>query len=162
MALSSKSGHLDGEQLMDLVRERLENGQTVRYLPFRGRSMLPMLRQGKDQVELSPLPERLKKYDLPVYRYPSGKYVMHRVIKVTDEHYICNGDGVLEIEQIPHEWMIGLVSAFTRNGRRIEVSRFGYRLYCRFWCFTRPVRHWIRRSINKLIQCLVRFKHRND
>ena len=121
-----------------------------------------MLRQGKDQIELSPLPERLKKYDLPVYRYPSGKYVMHRVVKITDEYYICNGDNLLEMEQIPREWMIGLVSAFTRNGRRIEVSNFGYRLYCRFWCLTRPVRHWFRRSIKRFIQCLVRFLHRND
>ena len=162
MTSSSKTGHLDGEQLMDLVRDRLGNGQTVRYLPFRGRSMLPMLRQGRDQVELSPLPKRLKKYELPVYRYPSGKYVMHRVIKVTDECYICNGDGVLEIEQIPYEWMIGVVSAFTRNGRRIEVTNLGYRLYCRFWCITRPVRHLFKRSVKELRQCLVRFLHRND
>ena len=28
-----------------------------------GVSMLPMLRQGLDQVVLSPLPEKLKKYD---------------------------------------------------------------------------------------------------
>ena len=162
MTSSSKTGHLDGEELMDLVKERLENGQTIRYLPFRGISMLPMLRQGKDQVELSPLPERLKKYDLPVYRYPSGKYVMHRVVKVTDEYYICNGDNLLQMEKIPHDWMIALVSAFTRNGRRIEVTGFGYRLYCRFWCFIRPVRYLFKRSIKGLRHCLARFIHRND
>ena len=54
--------------LMPLLRERLAAGQTVRYLPFRGISMLPMLRQGKDSVELAPLPEKLKKYDLPLYQ----------------------------------------------------------------------------------------------
>ena len=47
-------------ELMPLVRERLAAGQRVRYLPFRGISMLPMLRQGVDTVELSPLPEKLK------------------------------------------------------------------------------------------------------
>ena len=55
---------LGGEELMDLVRERTAAGQSVRYLPFRGVSMLPMLRQGRDAVEVSPLPEKLKKYDL--------------------------------------------------------------------------------------------------
>ena len=80
------------DELMPLLRERLAAGQSVRYLPFRGVSMLPMLRQGIDSVELSPLPDKLKKYDLPVYQYPSGKYVMRRVVKVRDDHYVCLGD----------------------------------------------------------------------
>ena len=55
---------LSEEELMPLIKERLASGGKVRYLPFRGVSMLPMLRQGKDSVELSPLPPKLKKYDL--------------------------------------------------------------------------------------------------
>jgi len=137
---------LGGEELMTLVRETVAAGQKVRYLPFRGTSMLPMLRQGRDQVELSPLPERLKKYDLPVYQLPSGKYVMHRVVEVKDDHYICNGDNLVEMERVfPHQ-MIALVSAFTRDGKRIEVDDPWYRAYCRFWCALRPVRHAYRKS----------------
>lgn len=145
---------LGGEELMDLVRERTAAGQKVASIPFGGVSMLPMLRQGKDQVELAPLPARLKKYDLPVYRYPSGKYVMHRVIKVCEDHYICNGDNLLLLEEIPHEWMVAVVSAFTRHGKRIEVTDLGYRMYCWFWCFTRPVRHAWRRSKARLKKIL--------
>lgn len=126
---------------MALVRERVAAGQSVRYVPFRGVSMLPMLRQGRDQVELSPLPARLEKYDLPVYQYPSGKYVMHRVVEVKEDHYICNGDNLLQMEKIRHDQMIALVTAFTRDGKRIDVTDSGYRLYCRFWCATRPLRH---------------------
>ena len=126
---------------MALVRERTAAGQSVRYIPFRGVSMLPMLRQGRDQVELSPLPERLERYDLPVYQYPSGKYVMHRVVEVKEDHYICNGDNLLQMEKIRHDQMIALVTAFTRDGKRIEVTDPGYRLYCCFWCATRPLRH---------------------
>ena len=130
-----------GEELMDLVRDRMAAGQTVHYLPFRGISMLPMLRQGKDQVELSPLPEKLRKYDLPVYQLPSGKYVMHRVVAVKDDHYICNGDNLIQMETVHHEQMIALVSAFTRNGKRIPVDAVSYRLYCHFWVAVRPIRH---------------------
>ena len=158
MTFSNKNCVLEGEELMALVRERTAAGQSIRYLPFRGTSMLPMLRQGKDQVELSPLPEKLKKYDLPVYQYPSGKYVMHRVVKVNENGYICNGDNLLQMEQIPHEWMIAVVTAFTRNGRRIEVTNPGYRFYCRFWCFTRPVRHllrWCWRGVKRLLKQLI-------
>ena len=129
------------EVLMVLVRERLAAGYKVRYLPFKGVSMLPLLRQGKDRVELGPLPQKLKKYDLPVYQMPSGKYLMHRILKVTPTHYICLGDNTLEFETIYPEQMIGVVTAIERNGKRIEVSHHPlYRLYCLIWGHTRPLR----------------------
>lgn len=137
---SSPKFDLGEEELMLLVRERLAAGYKVRYLPFKGVSMLPMLRQGKDRVELGPLPEKLKKYDLPVYQMPSGKYLMHRVLKVTPTHYICLGDNTLEYEIIAPEQMIGVVTAFQRNGKRIEVTNPLYRFYCLVWGHTRPLR----------------------
>lgn len=128
---------------MAFVAERLSAGQKVRYLGFRGVSMLPMLRQGKDSVELSPLPPKLKKYDLPVYRRTDGQYVMHRVVAVKADHYICLGDNTLTLEHIYPEQMIGVVSAFKRDHRRIEISNAFYRVYCRLWYLIYPVRKLI-------------------
>ena len=99
-----------------------------------------MLRQGIDTVELAPLPAKLKKYDLPVYQYPSGKYVMHRVVAVKDDHYVCLGDNTYRYEYIKHEQMLGVVSAFKRGDKRIEVSALHYRLYCRIWVACYPLR----------------------
>lgn len=142
------------EELLPLIREQLAAGQKVRYLPFRGVSMLPMLRQGKDSVELAPLPEKLKKYDLPVYRYPSGKIVMHRVVGVKDDHYVCLGDNTYSYETIYPDQLIAVVSAFRRGERRIEADAWHYRLYSRVWCAVYPVRklavhakRWLRRLI---------------
>lgn len=149
---SSNNRMILGDELLPLIRERLAAGQTIRYLPFRGVSMLPMLRQKQDTVELSPLPEKLKKYDLPVYQYPSGKVVMHRVVGVLDDHYLCLGDNTYEYEHIRPEQMIALVSAFKRGERRIEVSNLGYRLYSRLWVTSFPVRKGLRR----LKRCLRR------
>ena len=133
------------EELLPFLRERLAAGQKVRYLPFRGVSMMPMLRQGKDSVELSPLPEKLKKYDLPVYQYPSGKVVMHRVVDVKEDHYICLGDNEIRLETIyPHQ-MIAVVSAFKRGEKRIEVDAQSYRLYSRIWVFLYPLRRFWRK-----------------
>ena len=134
-------------ELMPLIRERLAAGQRVRYLPFRGVSMLPMLRQGIDTVELAPLPEKLSKYDLPVYQYPSGKYVMHRIVKVRKDHYICLGDNTYQYEKIRREQMIGIVSAFKRGDKRIETDAFSYRLYCRIWVAAFPARKFLKRAI---------------
>ena len=142
---SSSEYQLLGDELLDLVRERLAQGQRVRYLPFRGVSMLPMLRQKLDTVELSPLPQRLKKYDLPVYQYPSGKVVMHRVVKVRKQDYVCLGDNTYSYEYITHSQMIGVVSAFKRGNRRIEVDSPLYQCYCRVWVLCYPVRKGWRR-----------------
>ena len=131
---------MDGEALIALIRERTAAGQSVRYIPFRGISMRPLLKQGRDQVEVSPLPDRLQKYDLPVYRMPSGKIVMHRVVADKGDYYLCNGDNLCTYERVPHENMIALVTAFLRKGKRLEITSKGYRFYCVFWHYTRPVR----------------------
>ena len=87
MDLSNNQTQFESSR-MDFVAERLASGQRVRYLKFRGVSMMPMLRQGRDSVELSPLPEKLHKYDLPVYRRGDGQFVMHRIVDIKEDHYV--------------------------------------------------------------------------
>lgn len=136
-------------ELMPLIQERLADGKTVRFSP-QGISMLPMLRQGIDTVTLSPVPERLKKYDLPLYRRDDGKYILHRIIAV-GETYTCMGDNQFVPEPgLRHDQMIGLVTAFSRGDREYSVQALSYRLYCRFWHHSRPVRHFWRRGKNWL------------
>ena len=142
------------EELMPLITERLAAGFAVRYLPFRGVSMLPMLRQGKDSVELSPLPAKLKKFDLPVYRRSSGQLVMHRVVDVKEDYYICMGDNTETFEKIYPEQLIGVVSAFKRGEKRIEVTDSGYQRYCRIWRMTRPFRSVYKKMKRLVKKCL--------
>lgn len=149
--MSSSSERLIlGEELLPLLRERLAAGQTIRYLPFKGVSMLPMLRQGKDSVEIAPLPEKLKKYDLPVYQYPGGKVVMHRVVDVREECYVCLGDNTYRYEYIRPEWMIAVVTAYKRGEKIISVNDPSYRLYSRLWAWSFPVRKFLKRAKNWL------------
>ena len=138
------SEELTLEQLMPLFRETLAAGRSVKFSP-RGTSMLPMLRQGRDSVRLSPLPEKLKKYDLPLYQRKNGAYVLHRIVKAKDT-YTCIGDNQFEFEHgLKHEQMIGVVTAFYRDKREISVHSFKYWLYCRHWHHTRALRHFYRR-----------------
>ena len=137
------------EQLMPLIRECLTAGQTVRILP-RGVSMLPMLRQGIDSVVLSAVPEKLQKYDLPLYQRDDGKYILHRIVGA-GETYTCIGDNQFVAETgIRHDQMIALVTGFYRGETYHSVEEPGYRLYCRFWHYSRPVRHFWRRGIGWL------------
>lgn len=145
------------DDLMPLIRERLAVGQTVSFFP-NGVSMLPMLRQGRDSVELSPAPERLKKYDLPLYQRDNGQYVLHRVVAVGKD-YTCVGDNQFLLEPgVERRQVIALVTAFARDGKRIEVTDLRYQIYCRLWCASRPLRHfwrgWLRPRLGRLRRCL--------
>ena len=128
------------DDVMPLIRERLEQGQSVHLSP-RGTSMLPMLRQGLDTVVLSPLPpRRLKKYELPMYQRENGQYVVHRIIKA-GETYTCMGDNQFQEEPgLTHEQMIAIVTGFTRDGKEHSVEESSHRVYCRFWHYSRPIR----------------------
>lgn len=127
------------DELMPVIREELARGGQVRFAP-RGVSMLPMLHQGRDTVTLSPLPEKLKKYDLPLYQRENGQYVIHRIVKVGDT-YTCMGDNQFVPEPgLKKEQMIALVTSFSRKGKEYAVDAWQYRLYCRFWYHTRLIR----------------------
>lgn len=140
---------LEADVLMPVVHERLNAGQSVRFSP-RGTSMLPMLRQEIDSVVISPLPEELKKYDLPLYLRDDGRYVLHRVIRV-GETYTCMGDNqFVEETGIRHDQMIALVTGFYRGEKYHSVNEPGYRFYCLFWHCSRPVRHFWHRGIGWL------------
>ena len=148
--LSSKDIAL--EQLMPLIRTQLASGKSVRFSP-RGISMLPMLRQGIDSVVLSPVPERLKKYDLPLYQRSTGEYVLHRVVKA-GESYTCIGDNQFAYESgLQHSQMIALVTAFYRRKKRWEVTQALYRCYCVLWHRTRSMRHFCLRCVRWAKRC---------
>lgn len=112
--------------------------------------MLPMIRQGIDKVVLSPLPDKLNKFDLPLYQRKNGQYVLHRIIKIKDT-YTCIGDNQFELEHgLQHDQMIGVVSAFSRGDMEHSVKAPGYWLYCRLWHYSRPVRKFWRRCVGWL------------
>ena len=106
-----------------------------------GMSMSPMLRNRKDRVVIRPVGEKtLKKYDLPLYRRPDGKYVLHRIIGVKDGYYIARGDNTYQKEKVPFEWVLGYVDEFYRGKKHCSASQKRYRAYARFWNGIYPLR----------------------
>lgn len=138
--------------MIPLIEERIKSGGNVSFTPM-GVSMYPMLRNGRDSVVLSPLPDRLKKYDVILYRRANGKYVLHRIIGV-GEKYTCIGDNQYQKEKgIEHSQVIAVVSSFTRKGKEYSVNDFGYKLYCRVWHYTRALRK-ILRDVKRALRSL--------
>lgn len=142
------------EDLLPLMEECLKDGRSFTFSPH-GVSMLPMLRQGRDTVTLSPLPERLQKYDLPLYRRPDGKFILHRIVGTSaDGTYTCIGDHQFVYENgVRPEWMIAVVTKFTRDKCEHSVREWQYCLYCRIWNYSRIPRK-ILQKIRHRIGCL--------
>lgn len=127
-----------------------------------GISMYPMLRHRRDMVVVEKVTRKLKKNDVPLYVLPSGKLVLHRILKVTDNGYIIRGDNLFQKEyNITDDNIIGVLKAFYRGGKYydcatsrvyhiyIALNRVSYPLRY-LWKFQiRPVLGKIKRAIFK-------------
>ena len=132
------------DDIMPIIREQLDAGESVKFSP-RGVSMLPMLRQGKDSIVLSPLPEKLKKYDIPLYQRANGQYVLHRIVTVGDTYTLIGDNQFAEEKGVTRDSMIGVVTAFYRGEKYHTTDEICYRIYVVLWHNTRKIRHFVRR-----------------
>ena len=106
-----------------------------------GASMRPMLRNRSDRVIIRPVGEkRLSKWDLPLYKRPNGKYVLHRIIGVRDGYYVIRGDNTYAKEIVPDDWIVGVVTEFYRGDRHVMADSKHYRRYAAVWNAIYPVR----------------------
>lgn len=117
--------------LEPVIRETLDNGSTVTLLP-RGTSMLPLIRQGLDEVVLKSVDGPLKKYDIPFYKRKNGQFVLHRIVDVKKDGYVLCGDNQLDYEyNITDDMIIGVVCTIKRDGVQIELDNKEYIKYCK-------------------------------
>ncbi len=95
-----------------------------------GVSMRPLLRHRRDTIIVTPITERLKKYDVALYQRGEA-YVLHRVIKVLDNSYIIRGDNCILLEQVKDEEILGKLTGIYRKEKQVKMDGFGYKLYSR-------------------------------
>ena len=158
--MPDKRGYL--KELWPMMQEHLAAGEAVQFT-INGTSMRPMLYWGRDQVILGPVPEKLKKYDLPLYRRDNGQFVLHRIVEV-GETITCVGDNQIALETgLRQDQMLAVAVGFIRNGKKYSVNHRAYRLYCRFWHYTRPIRriyHWFKYGIKRRLDILHQQKNK--
>lgn len=117
---------------MKLEELLAEKGKIVR--PIEGDSMMPMLNQEKDLVQITTIAAPLKKGDLPLYKRPSGQYVLHRIIALRKDYALICGDNRTAAEKVPYAWMIGIAEGFYKNGKYIPCTDKSYLEYVSKQC----------------------------
>ncbi len=100
-----------------------------------GCSMLPLLRQRRDVIEIRPKPAgRCRKYDVVLYRR-GEKYILHRVLKVLPGGYIIAGDHNAFVERdVTDAMILGVMTRVIRDGKSVRPTDWRYRLYVLLWC----------------------------
>ncbi len=136
--------------LYPVMKEILDHGGSFK-LTVTGSSMFPFILGGRDQVTLSPLPDKLRKNDLPLYRRRDGAFVLHRIVRCEkDGTYTCCGDHQWILEPGLHrEQMIAIATAYVRKGRELTNRNLWYRVYRRIWTWIIPLRPYLFRLLDR-------------
>lgn len=111
-----------------------------------GDSMEPLLYHRDTRVVIQKAVGTLRKGDLPVYRRPSGQFVMHRIVRVEGDYYDTRGDNRYGTERVPKEWVLGVVTEIYRKKRHIYVTDLRYRFYVTIWNILYPIRYILHRG----------------
>lgn len=96
-----------------------------------GDSMEPMLFDRQSTVVIKKIDHLLNKYDIPLYKRPNGKYVLHRIIKVNKKKklYITLGDNRYKSEKVPFDWVIGYLEGYYVKDTYITTTNKKYVSY---------------------------------
>jgi signal peptidase I len=115
------------------VETEISAGRSVRF-KVKGHSMYPLLRDGKDEVTISPLTCDPSVYDIVLFRY-RGKHILHRIISIEGDTYTIQGDGIyISCEKCTREDIIGVVTQIhKKNGLEINTSWGLFRFNS--WCW---------------------------
>lgn len=123
------------KEIIPLIKE----GCTVPFT-VSGGSMEPFLAGCRDSVYITAPILPLKKGDIAFFERESGKIVMHRVCKVTENGYYFIGDAQTISEgPIPDSAVIGKVNSVTRKGKTI-CKGFIWFFFRHVWLAIIPLR----------------------
>lgn len=125
-----------------------------------GRSMLPLLREGRDVMVVERCdPWSLAVGDAVLFRRPGiqgrGAYVLHRILRrLPDGCCWTAGDNCTAGETVRPEQILGRLTAVVRDGKTIRVTDFRYRLYVLVWCRPWRLRFALLRALRLFRRCL--------
>ena len=92
--------------IFPIIKERLDEGGEVVFT-VTGNSMIPFMRDGKTLVTLIKVNKKLKRGDI-VFYFDNNQFVLHRILRVKNNHIITCGDGLNRLEYINETNIYGI------------------------------------------------------
>lgn len=133
------------QEYVSMLRELTEQGKEVNML-ISGNSMSPFLMHGRDSIRLKKPDRKLRKGDMVFFQRKSGKFVMHRIIRVRKEGFYLLGDSQQssEIEgPIEESKIFAMITSVCRKGRWIGPGNFWWEFFEHYWIIMIPFRRFL-------------------
>lgn len=113
-----------------------------------GTSMLPCIKGSSDSVTIDKYEGGVKKNDIVFFVRGSGKYVMHRVIKIEGNRIWVCGDNQYILEKITEDMIFAYVTKIVREGKELRESKIYLNtLFIRRFCI--HVKDYIKRHFTR-------------
>ena len=127
------------DELLGEVCTLLATGKKVK-IRAKGDSMLPFIHGDKDTLLLAPV-EALHTGDIVLARISEGRYILHRIIKISGGQITLIGDGNLfKTEQCNISDIYGIAVTAIRQGKERSLISFKSILYAKAWHMLLPIR----------------------
>ena len=127
----------------NFVEEEIAKGKNVRFR-VKGFSMLPVIRNMRDDVILYPCkPDELKPLDIVLFRF-NGRHILHRIIRMDEDKFIIQGDGIYAFQEFcTKDDIVGKVEFIIRGDRQISVHSKAFTRYSKIWYNLRGIRRYL-------------------
>ena len=102
-------------------KSQLDKFDVVAFVP-KGNSMYPFIKNKAQTVYISKKKDRLIPYDIALYLRENGSLVLHRVLEVTLDGYVCCGDSQFNLEKVREENVIGVLTAFQKGEETLSFT----------------------------------------
>lgn len=136
---------LSNDLLLGEVEKILADNRSV-MLKAMGSSMLPFIIGGRDTVLIKRLPETqvLQVGQIVLAHLPDNRYVLHRIISISENEIVLMGDGNLRAtERCQYPGIVGIVTQIIRNGRPIDCNTRHERRKAAVWSTLLPIRRYL-------------------
>lgn len=157
--MSNNIEKVSTHDLFPIIEELLAcNKQAI--FTISGYSMLPFMGSQRDQVLLGKRDfEGLKRGEIILFKLDCGKYILHRIYKVTDEGYLTMGDGNLHYDGIIRsDQVIGVVEKIYRKNKEIDCKSLWFRIASKIWMSLLPIRKYILKLYHFMHFCKKKIK----
>ena len=131
------------EQIIDEAVRFVREGMSV-TMAVKGASMLPFILGGRESVVLTQ-PGTIRPGDVVLARIGGRRFVLHRVMKVSDDRVELMGDGNIAGREVcrPDDVLARADEVVGADGRHRRLDSPWRRFAARVWRFLLPVRRWI-------------------
>ncbi len=125
---------IPNELLFDEVARQITKGFRVK-IRAKGNSMLPFIREGKDNIMLEKVRENsFQTGNLLLVHLRDGRYVLHRVMKYDEYQIVLRGDGNLSaVETCTRDEVIAEAVQVIRSGKIICKGSLLWNMYRFLW-----------------------------